>query len=746
MKLFWKFIILIFALVLSQPSFATEPEPSHKISEDTVSNTGSTTISKGTTAKPSSHKGKKSHTHAMMMFVLQIGIILFAARAGGLLFKLLNLPSVLGELMSGIIIGPYLLGGIPFARFDHGVFPLSGDSIPISMELYGISTIASIILLFMAGLETNLKLFIKFSFAGSVVGVGGVIFSFVIGALTASELLNISFMHPQALFLGVISTATSVGITVRILYDKKKLDTPEGVTILAGAVIDDILGIILVAIVISLSALEGGSDNPDFGAIGMIALKAISVWLGFTVFGLMFAEKIAKLLKINSSVQIISIMSLALALIMAGLFEQAGLAMIIGAYVMGLILSKTDLHLTIEENLKPLHSFFVPIFFTTMGMLVNIRTIFTKEALVIGGIYTIGAVVAKLIGSGVPSLFLNFNKLGALRIGLGMIPRGEVALIVSGVGLASGIIDEALFSISVVMILATTLIAPVFLSKALSIKGSGTRKEVILSETVPLIYTFPDNEMADLIEHKLLQGFLQEEFIVHSHDDDEDLYHIQKGQSLILLRREGESIKFDSPLDQQIFIESLLFEMLVELTSAVSKLKELVKPENFKQSITEQFHQNESYVNYKFKNLFQPKCIKMELESTSKQGIITELVELLYNNKIIEDIDSTVQAVMDREKSLSTGMQNGLAIPHGRIPQVDKLHVAIGFSRDGVDFNSLDNKPSKVFILTVVPLNKKVPYIQFLASVASLFKDENSVEQLCSKKDSDEIIRFFTKK
>jgi len=436
-------------------------------------------------------------------------------------------------------------------------------------------------------------------------------------------------------------------------------------------------------------------------------------------------------------------MSFGLALIVAGLFEQAGLAMIIGAYVMGLILSKTDLNLIIQENLEPVQGFFVPIFFATMGMLVNVEHIFTRETLFIGGVYTIGAIVAKMVGSGVPALFLNFNKMGALRIGLGMVPRGEVALIIAGVGLASGILDEEIFSIAVVMTLVTTLIAPVLLSRALTTGGRGTRKEVVISETGTLTYDFPSMELADLVEHKMLQGFLGEGFMLHRLDADEQLYHIQKGHTLILLRREDTCIEFDSPLDDQVFLKSLLYEMLVDLNSVVAKIKDLVKPEEIKRSIADAQPTTGS-INYSFGHLFRPECIKMKLESTTKEGIILELLDLLHENSIITDLESATEAVLERERAISTGMQYGLAIPHGRIPQVDDLHVAVGFAPEGIEFGALDGLPSRVFILTVVPTEKKVPYVQFLASISSSMNTQEKVDDLCSKTYRKEVMSFFS--
>ncbi len=682
-----------------------------------------------------------SHTHRMMMLVLQLGLILFAARGGGAIFRKFKLPPVLGELTAGIFIGPFLLGGIPFPGMPHGIFPATGDVMPVSMELYGIATVASIILLFMAGLETDLKLFLKFSVAGSLVGVGGVIASFVVGDITAAYFLKIPYMDPRALFLGVMSTATSVGITVRILSDKKKLDSPEGVTILAGAVIDDILGIILLAIVVGISAVgESASGVTDWGVIALIGAKAIGVWLLFTALGLIFSDQIAKFLRVNGSFQMVSIMGFALALILAGIFEQAGLAMIIGAYVMGLSLSKTDLNMVIQEQLHPVQAFFVPIFFVTMGMLVNVKDIFTKEALVVGSVYTIGAVVAKLIGSGVPALFLNFNKLGAIRIGAGMVPRGEVALIVAGIGLAHGILDQSLFSIAVVMTLITTLVAPVMLSWLISIDGKGTRKDVKVRETGTLAFPLKSKELLDLLQHKVLLRFQGEGFMVHRIEADENLFHIQKDQSLILLTQSEDVISFESALEDQYLIKTLMYEMLVELNTVVEKIKSLAKPEDMKKTITMNAVSSSSF---DFSDLFQPQNIIMELNANTKEEVMDEMIRAMFENGDIVDPEGAKIAVLEREAAISTGMQHGVAIPHGRIKNLEKITAVIGFKREGIDFESLDGEPSKVFVLTLIPDEKQVPYVQFLSSISLALSTPEKVEKLLFMKQKNDIINCF---
>ena len=362
----------------------------------------------------------------MMFLVLQIGIILFAAKIGGSIATLLKMPSILGELGAGILIGPWALGGIGFCPdlfgglFKDGLF--HGAALrafqakghmydATSPALYGIATLASIILLFLSGLETNLKMFLRYSFVGSMVGLGGVIFSFVLGDWCAVQFLPMFFpnvewiqalkamplsqamMQAGPLYMGIMSTATSVGITARILSERKKMDSEEGVTIMAGAVIDDVLGLIVLAIgngiiAANESAKASGvaAQGVNWGKIGMVAVQAFGVWLGGTIIGVVCARKISWLLKLVKDPKVIGTLAFGLSMILAGFFESMGLAMIIGAYVMGLSLSRTDLKHLIQENLEPVYTFLVPIFFCVMGMMVDMSALCSKPVLYFGAV------------------------------------------------------------------------------------------------------------------------------------------------------------------------------------------------------------------------------------------------------------------------------------------------------------------------------------------------------------------------
>ncbi|NBC28705.1 MAG: cation:proton antiporter, partial [Spirochaetes bacterium] len=180
----------------------------------------------------------------MTVLVLQLAVILISAKIIGYLFqRFLRQPRVLGELAAGMIIGPYALGQFFIPLIGQPLFPIGEGVLPVSPELYGFASVASIVLLFLAGLETDLPTFLRFSVVGSLVGLGGAAVAYAAGSGVAIWLFPgvDGFLHPVALFLGVLSTATSVGITARILSDKREMSSPEGVSILSAAVLDDVI-------------------------------------------------------------------------------------------------------------------------------------------------------------------------------------------------------------------------------------------------------------------------------------------------------------------------------------------------------------------------------------------------------------------------------------------------------------------------------------------------------------------------
>jgi Kef-type K+ transport system membrane component KefB/mannitol/fructose-specific phosphotransferase system IIA component (Ntr-type) len=684
---------------------------------------------------------------SMAVLVFQLGIIIFAARLGGKAFEKLRLPSVLGELVAGIIIGPYFLGRIPLPGFQGGFFPF-GEGFPISSELYSFTAIASIVLLFLVGLETNIETFLSFSVAGSIVGVGGALISFILGDLAAvlfsKYILGVhyGFTHPIPLFLGVISTATSVGISARILSEKRKMDSPEGVTILSAAVIDDVIGIIILAIVIGVIK----SGHVAWGRIGLISLKAISIWLGFTVLGLIFSRHLSNFLKRFKDKNTIAVMSLAMALLLAGLFEKSGLAMIIGAYVMGLSLSKTDLAFVIQENLSIMYKFFIPIFFCVMGMLINLKEMASLNIFIFGMIYVVFAVLGKILGCSVPAFFLNFNLRGAMRIGMGMIPRGEVALIIAGIGLSTGFMPHEAFSIAVIMTFMTTIFTPPILAKMLSVDAPVMRKEKpVKKEYKQIVYVMPNPETAKLILSDVIADFENEGFYVHLLDIHQNLYQIRKGQTFITMKYTPEKLVFDCLEKDEVFIHTLFYEVLAELERTMKHLQSLTDREKIGRKIFG-IKNGVSLDKIKISHIISPLAVEIDLKSGTKQGIIEEMLDLLIRSGQLEQSRrrQALKDLLDREATMSTGMQDGIALPHAKSSAVKTPVCAVGLKKDGMDFDSLDKETSKIFVLTLSPIRSLKPYLQFMAEISKFFMEKENVKKVLSCNTNERFYKVLT--
>ena len=259
-----------------------------------------------------------------MRLVIQLAVILIAAKLAGELFeRFLNMPAVLGELAAGIAIGPFALGAVdlpylgplfeipPDVLHDANLSPIAH----IPESLWAIAQVGSIVLLFMAGLETDLRQFLRYARPATLVAIGGVALPFVFGnVLTVAFGYSEGFGDAKALFIGAVMTATSIGITVRVMSDLRRLGTPEGVTILGAAVLDDVVGILILTVVVGIA----DTGDVSVGSIGFVAFKTIGFWLALTGIGILVSRHISRLLQgLRVSGAAIAL-SLALALLAAG--------------------------------------------------------------------------------------------------------------------------------------------------------------------------------------------------------------------------------------------------------------------------------------------------------------------------------------------------------------------------------------------------------------------------------------------
>lgn len=373
-----------------------------------------------------------------MDLLLTIILFLIAAKIGEEIAERVKMPPVMGELLFGIVIGPSILGVVAPSEFT---------------DMLG--SIGIIVLLFLVGMDTDISDLKKSGKTSFFSALGGVFVPMIFGFTVAYFL---GFPKTESIFIGAILTATSVGITVRALVDMKKLDTSIGMTILGAAVIDDIMGIIILTV---LGSLASFSIFGFFGVIGKILLFfALALYLGFKLMPLIM-RKVQRFRAPEALLSFSLIFMLGISLIA----KSIGLAAIIGAFFGGVILHRVSQKEIISEKVYSLgYSVFIPIFFVNIGVETNIEAIPEVGLLALAIILV--AVISKIVGAGIGAKLGGFKYKDSLKVGIGMIPRMEVALIIARTGLKLGIIGESVFSITIVLVMVTTLITPLLLKLA----------------------------------------------------------------------------------------------------------------------------------------------------------------------------------------------------------------------------------------------------------------------------------------
>jgi Kef-type K+ transport system membrane component KefB/mannitol/fructose-specific phosphotransferase system IIA component (Ntr-type) len=685
-------------------------------------------------------------TERVAALVLQVGIILLAVRLFGQIAKKMGLPSVLGELLAGVLIGPFALGGIVLPGFPNGIFPLPADvnGLAVSVELYSFATVASVVLLFASGLETDLSLFLRYSIAGAIVGVSGALLSFAAGTFCGVILFSSSFWDPRCLFLGVIAMTSSIGISARILSERKKMDSPEGVTIISAGVFEDVLWIIFLAI--ALGIVSATSENIHGGlsivSILIMAGKAFGIWLGVTIFFLICSKVFASFLKIFKNSHDFSVLALGFALILAGLLEKQGLALIMGAYIAGLSLSKTDIAAEVQARIRGLYVFFVPLFFAIMGMMVNVREIITMPVLIFGVVYTAVVITAKLIGNGSLALIYGFNRVGTLRIGTGMIPRGEGALITCGIGLAAGVIDSQLFSAAVFMVFLTIVICIPSFGAALKVPGRGTRKVEKHDDSINEEWQFESTEITEIVTSNLLWELRNEGFFVQTMNVDEGFSQARKNDIILYITKKEKSITITTSKADMPFVKNEIYEVILELSHTIDKLKTSAHPAEMKKELID----TEARTTKDILALINPEYFTLELKGNTKEEIIANMVDILAVKGKLLNRDQVLEDVLERERTMSTGMDHGIALPHAKTDGIAETTVVIGTNKEGLAFESMDGQPSRVFVLIASPKKDCGLYVQFLAAIGSILRDETLREAVINAANVHDAVDLMRKR
>ncbi|WHZ18378.1 MAG: Na+/H+ antiporter [Rhodanobacteraceae bacterium] len=382
------------------------------------------------------------HTTAIL---LEVFVIFAAAQTGGWLARSIRLPDVVGQIVAGCVIGPSLFGWIT-------------PSEPLEV----LSEIGVVLLLFAVGLETRLEDVKRVGGSAFAVGVIGVVIPFVCGTFWAHSLEP---NWPRSLFVAAAFVATSAGITASVLKGMGALRRTESRVILGAAVIDDILAMLLLGVVVAIQA--GGSLR--IGALAAVAAEAVGFVLVVGWLGTWMMRRSSRWLDHARNPMSPLLVVLALCLGLAWVSTRFGLAAIIGAFLAGMIASETHQRAQLEEQMQPLLALLTPFFFVLTGAKVELAQLASTEALWLLLVATLLAIATKLAGGWLGAIRLGPRS--ALIVGIGMIPRGEVGIVVAALGLSAGVFGDLLYAVIIAMSLLTSIIAPPFL--ALLLKRDG---------------------------------------------------------------------------------------------------------------------------------------------------------------------------------------------------------------------------------------------------------------------------------
>lgn len=386
----------------------------------------------------------------LIQTIIEVGILLAAAKLMAELFLRLKLPIVLGELLAGMIIGPFALGS---------VLVIDGTQlIQINEEIRILGEMGAIVILFMAGLEMTPKEFIRGGKASFVVGTLGVVVPFFAGLAVFQAF---GFDALQSMLIATALTATSIAISIQVLNEFGKIKTPEARLIIGAAVVDDILAIAVLSVVTSVVGSGGGVDNIQLDDIVWTILQVLGFFVIILVAAILIMPKVvnSRMWKAKGSVEGIATAAFFGTAALAG---AIGLSPIVGAFAIGMALSTTMVFHKVEEFINKIGLIFAPLFFAIIGAAVDLRAV-DLNVLMLSGIIIIVAVVTKLFGCGIPAMLFLKSKTQGMRVGIGMISRGEVGLIVAGVGVTTGAMTSEVYSTIVIMVAVTTIITPIWL-------------------------------------------------------------------------------------------------------------------------------------------------------------------------------------------------------------------------------------------------------------------------------------------
>ena len=407
-----------------------------------------------------------SSSTTVITTILAISLLIVTAKIFALIFKRIKLPEVIGETLAGVIFGPFAIGGLLVLAGE----PLFSGPVNENFVLETFFEIGGMILLFSAGLEFTFKQFRKAGLPSFVIGTAGVVIPFILGYYGS---IFVGFSSTESLLIGAALTATSIAITIRTLEELDQLKNKESQIMVYAAVVDDVLGLTLLGVVLAIAST---GIIPEIASVLSTTVFTLSLWIALLLGSVYFLPKFLDFVtnltgelkltedseKHPQSPSTIETLAIFIILVWGAIAVYMGLSPIVGTFAAGMALAGSRYKHQIEIFISHIRIIFAPLFFAYVGAQINLQEIITIDLFAFGLILAL-AMIGKLLGCGIPGYIFLRNRIQAQRIGIGMASRGEVGIVIAGIGYASGLIDSYSYAVLMAVIMVTTVVSPILL-------------------------------------------------------------------------------------------------------------------------------------------------------------------------------------------------------------------------------------------------------------------------------------------
>lgn len=657
--------------------------------------------------------------------LLLFGLLAVTARLGGMLCDHWRLPFNLGELAAGFLLSPLLLGKVSLAGLRDGLGPMIERHLPIGGTWTILVQVALLSLLFMMGLETDVRLarrrnagIIGFGVLGNL---GAIVLTFlglfVLRAFLLAESSPDTWIG--SLFLtGVALSFASTGTTTRMLSRLRKLETPEGADTMVASIADHLSGVFwLIAATGYFLVPKNGSDPLGIAwralwhsAVTMVPIGVLCFWA---------AARAARTHFEPRNTAGIATLVFALAMLAAGVLGQAGMSALGGAYLTGVALAGSDWRHAVQEKLELLHTALVPTTIALFAMLLPLDILSSSRVWLLTAVLLVCTVAGKALGSRPMAGVAGYNQLGWLRISSMLLPRGEITLTIAATSYFTGLCNAEIAMAMVLLVIATELAALPVLHKVFIREKSG----LIDGDTVTTVhhqdFPFPSYDASRAIVARLIDVFETEGFHVRLINRRAAIFQLIREDVTLGLRTDGDRMIVDCAATDRPLVNGAMVEVLAGIERHLLELRRpldaigLVRGVQF----AAQLPRASVAIVKKFLGV---NTLRPRLMADTKAAAITELIEMLNEEGLIHDRHAALNDVVQREEGFTTGLEHGVALPHARTAAVDRLVCAIGLKREGIDFGCLDGQPARIVVLLLAPLHKPAPMLQAIAGLSGI--------------------------